>query len=67
MPELRRLDQILDAIFINDMKIIEIGREARQTGANVRAGHRGQPAKLTKLALTNLKFLVIQGSSTILP
>ena len=67
LPEFRRLDQIIDAIYITDLKIIEIGREVRLTGTNVRAGHRGQPAKLAKLALTNLKFLVIQGSIAILP
>ena len=42
---------------MNKLKNIEIGREAPQASTDVRAGHRGQPAKLTKLALTNLKFL----------
>ena len=67
LPKLRRLDQIIDTVHSNYSNIIEIGREARQAGTDVRAGHRGQPAKLAKLALTNLKFLIIQGSGAALP
>ena len=63
----RNLDQVIDTVNVNDLETIEIGREARQTSTDVRTGHRGQPKKLNKFAPANLKFVITQGSVSILP
>ena len=67
LPSLHFLDQIIDPIQINDLKTVEVGREACQAGANVRSGRRCQPTKLSQLALTDLELFVIKRSIAVLP
>ena len=51
LPEFHRVDEIIDALNINYLKIVEIGRKARQVSTDVRTGRRGQPTQITKHAL----------------
>ena len=67
LPFLNGLNQIIDTVDVNGFVTIEIGRETRQTSTDVRTGHRGKPAELTKLALTDLKLFIVEGSVPITP
>ena len=52
------LNQIINAVNVNDLKTIKIGGKVRQTSTDVRTGHCCRPTKLTQFALANLKLLV---------
>ena len=58
LPILNSLDQIINAVNVDDPKATEIGGEARQTSTDVRTGRCGQPTKPTQFALANLQLLI---------
>ena len=58
--KVRRLDRIIDAIDIDHLKIVEVGREDCQARTEVGSGHCCQPEKLVMFAPEGLGLLIVR-------